>query len=88
LGIPVRLGRYRIDRELGRGGMGVVYAARDEELDRLVAIKTIGEAADSENARERLRREARAGARIRHPNVCHFYEIGKDNDVLFRKEQK
>ncbi len=52
-------------------------------LDRPVAIKTIGASANDEKARVRLRREARAGARIRHPNVCHFYEIGEDDGVLF-----
>ncbi len=83
MAIPERFGRYRVDRELGRGGMGVVYAAYDDELDRHVAIKTIAEAATNEEARQRLRREARAGARIHHPNVCHLYEIGDDNGELF-----
>ena len=77
--IRKRFGRYRVDRELGRGGMGVVYAAYDDQLERLVAIKTIGEAAADEKARKRLRREARAAARIQHPNVCHLYEIVEDN---------
>ena len=83
MAIPEWIGRYRVDRELGRGGMGVVYAAYDDELDRHVAIKTIAEAASNEEARKRLRREARAGARIHHPNVCHLYEIGDDNGELF-----
>ncbi len=52
MAIPERFGRYRVDRELGRGGMGVVYAAYDDELDRHVAIKTIAEAATSEEARK------------------------------------
>jgi serine/threonine protein kinase/tetratricopeptide (TPR) repeat protein len=77
------LGRYRIDRELGRGGMGVVYAAYDGQLERPVAIKTIAEAAADETARKRLWREARAAARIRHPNVCQIYEIAEDGDQLF-----
>jgi serine/threonine protein kinase/tetratricopeptide (TPR) repeat protein len=81
--VPARIGRYRIDRELGRGGMGVVYAAHDEQLDRPVAIKTIAGTAPDEEARERFHREARAAARVRHPNVCHIYEIGEDGRDLF-----
>jgi TolB-like protein/predicted Ser/Thr protein kinase/tetratricopeptide (TPR) repeat protein len=81
--IPERIGRYRVDRELGRGGMGVVYAAYDEQLERPVAIKTIAEHALDEQARKRFQREARTAACIRHPNVCHIYEIGEDGDELF-----
>jgi TolB-like protein/tetratricopeptide (TPR) repeat protein/predicted Ser/Thr protein kinase len=81
--IPERIGRYRIDRELGRGGMGVVYAAYDEQLERPVAIKTIVEPTPDEQARKRFQREARTAARIHHPNVCHIYEIGEDGDELF-----
>ena len=75
--LPRQIGRYRIDRELGRGGMGVVYAAYDDGLERHVAIKTVSGASAGEESRKRMRREARAGARIQHPNVCHIYEIGE-----------
>ena len=78
-----RVGRYRVDRELGRGGMGVVYAAYDDQLERPVAIKMLAQTATDAQARKRLWREARAGARIRHPNVCHLYEIAEDNSELF-----
>jgi TolB-like protein/predicted Ser/Thr protein kinase/tetratricopeptide (TPR) repeat protein len=81
--IPKRIGRYRIDRELGRGGMGVVYAAYDEQLERPVAIKKIAESSQDEQLRKRLRREARTAAGVRHPNACHIYEIGEDGDELF-----
>ncbi len=80
--IPERIGRYRIDRELGRGGMGVVYAAFDEQLQRPVAIKTIAEQTPDEQARRRFLREARTAARFRHPNVCHIYEISEHGDEL------
>ena len=83
MAVPARIGRYRVDRELGRGGMGVVYAAYDEQLDRPVAIKTIAATAPDEQARERFQREARSAARVRHPNVCHIYEIGEDGRDLF-----
>lgn len=81
--LPRQIGRYRIDRELGRGGMGVVYAAYDDGLERHVAIKTVSGASAGEESRKRMRREARAGARIQHPNVCHIYEIGEDRGELF-----
>lgn len=64
-----RVGRYTIAGPLGRGGMGVVYVARDERLDRDVALKMIGGLAD-EAARSRFWREARAAASVSHPNIC------------------
>ena len=80
-GDPRRLGRYRILHQLGRGGMGVVFAAEDESLGRRVAVKTIAE--PDESARKRFRREARAAAGVNHPNVCQVYEIGEDGGQLF-----
>ncbi len=79
---PEQIGRYRIVRKLGEGGMGIVYAARDEALDRSVAIKMIQGAADDQS-RERLRREARAAAGVNHPNICQVYEIGEENGELY-----
>jgi serine/threonine-protein kinase len=81
LPIPERIGRYRIDRKIGEGGMGVVYAARDERLDRTVALKTIRGDGD-DTARKRLWREARAAAGITHPNICQLYEIDESDDGL------
>src|SRR5262245_25500802 len=75
--------RYRIVRKLGEGGMGVVYAAHDERLDRPVAIKRIRPGLGDGHERERLWREARASASISHPNVCQLYEIEEDSDGLF-----
>ncbi len=77
------VGHYRITSKLGEGGMGVVYAAHDERLDRRVALKMICKAASDDRARERLWREARAVASLNHPNVCQLYEIGEEKDELF-----
>ncbi len=69
-------GRYHLERELGRGGMGVVYLARDSQLDRSVALKFLGALVDSsEEFRQRFIREARAAARITHPNIISIYDI-------------
>jgi TolB-like protein len=73
---PDRIGRYRIVRRLGRGGMGVVYEAIDEVLQRAIAVKTILPSSDP-HIRDRLMREARAAAAVSHPNICQLYEIGE-----------
>jgi serine/threonine protein kinase len=63
--------------------MGVVYAAHDERLDRPVALKTMSGLSNDETARARFWREARAAARVNHPNICQIYEIGEDGGELF-----
>ncbi len=74
--LPTHIGRYRVTRLIGQGGMGVVYAAHDDRLDRPVAIKVVRpEAVSDERARERFRREARAAARVSHPHICPLYEF-------------
>ena len=79
-----RIGRYHIKRMIGQGGMGVVYAAHDDRLDRLVAIKVVRpEALAADGARERFRREARAAARVSHPHICPLYEFDEDNGQPF-----
>lgn len=68
--------RYLLEREIGRGGMGEVYLAKDVELDRMVAIKFLGSLVDnSEEYRQRFVREAKAAARINHPNIVSIYDI-------------
>ncbi len=81
--LPARIGHYVIAHKLGEGGMGVVYAARDERLERDVALKTMSSLAKDETARRRFWREARAAASVNHPNVCQIYEIGEDGGELF-----
>ncbi len=78
---PDRIGRYLIERKIGEGGMGIVYAARDERLDRTVALKMIRGDSD-EVARKRLWREARAAAGISHPNICQLYEVDETDEGL------
>jgi serine/threonine protein kinase len=71
-----------IERVLGAGGMGLVYAAHDPDLDRRVAIKILRNDA-GEEARVRLLREARAMAKLSHPNVITVYEVGSSAGVDF-----
>jgi hypothetical protein len=78
------LAHFRIDRRLGVGGMGEVWLATDMALDRPVAIKVLPpEVARDASRRERLFREARAQARIHHPNVCHIYYVGEERGIVF-----
>ena len=81
----VRIGRFRVLETLGEGGMGVVYAAEDAKLDRRVAIKTIrGDILRGQpGERARLLREARALARLSHPNVVQVYEVGETASGVF-----
>jgi eukaryotic-like serine/threonine-protein kinase len=81
--LPSRIGRYTIERKLGEGGMGVVYAARDDRLQRTVALKTLPAVTNNPTARQRLWREARAAASVNHPNICQIYEIGEEDGDLF-----
>ncbi len=71
-----RIDRFVVQRELGAGGMGVVYQAHDPELDRAVAIKLIRAAGDGPDAHLRLLREAQALARLSHPNVVAVHDVG------------
>ena len=70
-----QIGRFRIERELGRGGMGIVYLARDTKLERSVAIKCLPpEVMGDETIRSRLEREAKLLASLNHPNIATIYE--------------
>ena len=79
------LGRYEILAEIGRGGMGVVYRARDPKIDRLVAIKTISlfgqEAEEVSDYRERFVFEARAAGGLSHPGIITIYDVGEEPET-------
>jgi serine/threonine protein kinase len=79
-----QLGHYRIERVIGRGGMGVVYLARDLGLDRYVALKILSpELAESDTFRDRFIRESRLAASLDHPNIIPIYEADEVDGVLF-----
>jgi eukaryotic-like serine/threonine-protein kinase len=80
--MPDAIGPYTIVREIGRGGMGVVYEGWDDRLSRPVAIKTILRASDP-SMRERFVREARAAAAVSHPNICQLFDIGEHQGEPF-----
>ncbi|MEZ4450255.1 MAG: serine/threonine-protein kinase [Nannocystaceae bacterium] len=75
--LSTRVGRYALLRRLGAGGIGVVYSAYDDELDRKVALKLVAADRLGPATVARVRREAQALARLSHPNVVHVYEVGE-----------
>ena len=83
--LPQQIGRYRIDRLLGSGSMGNVYLAHDADLDRPVAVKTLRDLVLDAEMREvflsRFQNEARAAARLHHPNIVQIFDVGDDPKV-------
>lgn len=77
------LGAYRIERLIGRGGMGEVYLVYDTTLHRRVALKVVGSPAGGEPAHARLLREARNAAALNHPSICTIHEVGDANGSAF-----
>src|SRR3970040_1200853 len=78
------LGPYEILSQIGAGGMGEVYKARDPHLNRIVAIKTLPpHLAERAELRERFKREAETVANLKHPNICVLYDIGEDNGTHY-----
>ena len=83
MGVPERIGRYQVLAELGQGAMGTVYRGRDEMLDRDVAVKVMSKGLADADARARFLREARAAARLQHPNIVVIYELGEHEGAPF-----
>ncbi|HEX3478556.1 MAG TPA: WD40 repeat domain-containing serine/threonine protein kinase [Kofleriaceae bacterium] len=81
--MPARVGRYEIAGVLGTGAMGVVYRARDPQLDRSLAIKLVRTDGAGRSRGARLMREAQAMARLRHPNVVPIFDVGLADDAVF-----
>src|SRR5262249_55912647 len=82
--IPQRLGDFEIVREIGRGGMGVVYEARQVSLNRKVALKVLsGGLGLTLKAVQRFRREAEAAAKLHHTNIVPVYATGEENGTHF-----
>jgi serine/threonine-protein kinase len=83
-----RLGRYKLEREIGRGAMGIVYLGRDTAINRAVAIKAIplaSEFSDAElvEARARFFREAETAGRLNHPNIVTIYDVGEERGLAY-----
>ena|SRR5579872_1857787 len=84
LPVGTKLGPYEVQSQLGVGGMGEVYRARDSRLDRTVAIKILASHLSSyPELKQRMEREARTISSLNHPHICHLYDIGSQNDVDF-----
>ena len=84
IGLPEQFGRYQIKRQLGQGGMGAVYLAHDQQLDRDVALKIpFFDKNDGPEVIQRFYREARAMAALQHANLCPVFDVGEINGVHF-----
>ncbi len=79
------LGRYQVEKELGKGAMGVVYLGKDPKIGRVVAIKTMAlsqefEADELQDVKERFFREAETAGRLNHPNIVTIFDAGEEHD--------
>ena len=82
------LGRYQVEKELGKGAMGVVYLGKDPKINRTVAIKTLAlsqefEADELASVKERFFREAETAGRLNHPNIVQIYDAGEEHDLCY-----
>jgi serine/threonine-protein kinase len=82
------LGRYEVQKELGKGAMGIVYLGKDPKINRVVAIKTMALAQEFEGdeldeVKERFFREAETAGRLTHPNIVTIYDVGEEHDLAY-----
>ena len=82
------LGRYEVEKELGKGAMGIVYQGKDPKIGRVVAIKTMAlsqefEADELKDVKERFFREAETAGRLTHPNIVTIYDAGEEHDLAY-----
>jgi len=82
------LGRYQIEKELGKGAMGIVYLGKDPKIGRVVAIKTMAlsqefDADELKDVKERFFREAETAGRLTHPNIVTIYDAGEEHDLAY-----
>lgn len=82
------LGRYQVEKELGKGAMGIVYQGRDSKINRVVAIKTLAlsrefEAEELDEVKRRFFREAETAGRLNHPNIVTIYDAGEEQDLAY-----
>ena len=82
------LGRYQVEKELGKGAMGVVYMGRDPKINRIVAIKTMAlaqefDAEELEEVKARFFREAETAGRLNHPNIVTMFDAGEEHDLAY-----
>ncbi len=82
------LGRYEIEKEIGRGAMGTVYLGRDPKINRVVAIKTVSLAGEADpdqiaDMKQRFFREAETAGRLNHPNIVTIYDAGEEQDLAY-----
>jgi eukaryotic-like serine/threonine-protein kinase len=82
------LGRYQVEKELGKGAMGIVYMGRDPKINRIVAIKTMAlsqefEPDELEDVKQRFFREAETAGRLNHPNIVTMFDAGEEHDLAY-----
>src|SRR5262249_47647249 len=81
--IGEKLGHYHLTAKIGEGGMGVVYRARDEELNRDVAVKVLSAGTLEQLGKDHLLKEAQTASALNHPNICTIYQIGRVDDGFY-----
>ena len=83
LSVGTRLGPYEVQSQLGAGGMGEVYKARDTRLERTVAVKVLPEPVASDpEVKQRFEREAKTLAALNHPHICDIYDVGSQAGMV------